>query len=35
LFDIGQKYADLLAVREIMAALSTQSASVTAGVKSA
>jgi maleamate amidohydrolase len=34
LFDMGQKYADLLSVREIMAALSSQCDSVT-GVKSA
>jgi len=35
LFDMGQKYADLLAVWEIMAALSSQSDAVMAGVKSA
>jgi maleamate amidohydrolase len=35
LFDMGQKYADLLSVREIMPALSSQSDSVMAGVKSA
>jgi maleamate amidohydrolase len=35
LFDMGQKYADLLSVREIMAALSSESDSVMAGVKSA
>ena len=35
LFDMGQKYADLLAVREILAALSPRSDSVMTGVTSA
>ena len=35
LFDMGQKYADLLSVREIVAELSSQSDSVMGGVKSA
>jgi hypothetical protein len=35
LFDMGQKYADLLLVGEIMAALRSHSESVMAGAKSA
>ena len=35
LFDMGQKYADLLSVGEIMAALRSHSESVMAGAKSA